>query len=664
MPLAVAALLLAPVAALMASGDADAATTRALAITAATAKPTVPYKTFDGNAPKVFDINGDGDKEIIAQNDNQWVYVFDPRTGGLLAELRTTLPAGWGARTMNAPEAAVLNGDGKVRLVVANSAATITSFVYDKASSTSSKLAFHKEWERRLADCHPNPGMDSKPVLADLDRDGRLEILAQTEELGVFALRDSGQVLWKKCIGGGNAEPAVGDLDQDSWPDVVFGSDAGIVTAANGRTGATMWTFNILAKYSLGSASIPVGAAIGQLDGVGGPDVVVGARDSHDTTDWTKDHALLLALSSSGALLWGVQDPAGAPLTYTHPVIVDAAKDGRPEVYWADWNTRGHNPGNWETTGPAHFYRYDNTGKLVWKQTLSTFWNNKDVPLADVDADGVQEMLANGPDGTGHDGIWYLDSRTGAKETFVDLHPYRLNRAPIVTDLYGNGRMYWVAQVAPSTSGGAHGILVYDTGSPYSSAWPHLPYPPRGTGTASPSPTSTSAPTGSFAASFSVPSNVNEWWVEVKVTSTHAVGKVEAQVNGGTWTALAKQSWGNWAKSFNVPKGSTVVFKATSTAGATATSAAYTWLGPAPAFSATFTPHAVGNDWWVEVAVGSGQTVAKVEVRVDAGSWVALGKQSWGHWAKSVHAPDGSKVVFRATSGAGAVATSATYTWK
>lgn len=690
LPAVVTALLLAPAAALMAAEGADAATSRTLAITSATAHPTVPFGAFDGQAPKVFDVDGDGDQEIIAQNDNQWVYVFDARTGGLLAEMKTTFPAGWGARSMNAPEVAIVSGDGKVHVIVANSAATITSYTYDKAGSTSSKYKFNKDWERRLTDCFSNPGMDSKPVLADLDKDGRLDIIAATEELGVFALRDNGALLWKKCIGGGNAEPSVGDLNQDSWPDVVFGSDGGIVTAMNGRTGGTLWSFDARSRYNLGTGSMPVGAAIGQLDGAGGPDVVVGARDSHDSTNWANDHALLLALSSTGSLLWGKQDAMAAPLTYTHPIITDAAHDGQAEVYWADWNTIGHKPpaneaDSWKSTGPAHFYRYDKAGNLVWRQTLGTWWNNKDTPLADVDADGVQEMLANGPGSNGHDGVWYLDTRNGAKEAWIDLYPYKLNRAPVVADLYGNGRMQWVAEVAPLWSGtGAHGIVIYDTGSPYSSAWPHMPYPPRGTGTGTvtssptPSPTTSSGP---LSASFSVPSGVNEWWVEVHVTANQALSKVEAQVNGGAWTALQLQSWGNWAKSFYVAKGSHVVFRATSASGATATSGTYTWLAAAATstttttsagttttttattFKATFTPKSAGNDWWVEVAVTANQPLAKVEARVDYGSWVTLDKTSWGTWAKSIYAPHNSKVSFRATSTSGSTVTSGAWQW-
>jgi hypothetical protein len=684
-----AALVLVPALLVLSSDEADAATTRALAITSATARPTVPYGAFDGQHPKVFDIDGDGDLEIIAQNDNQWVYVFDSRTGGLLTEMKTVFPSGWGARSMNAPEVVVLSGDGKVHLVVANSAATVTSYTYDTLGSTSLRFAFKKDWERRLTTCHTNPGMDSKPVLADLDKDGRLEILAATEESGIYALRADGSVMWSKCIGGGNGEPTVGDLNQDSWPDVVFGSDGGIVTAMNGRTGATMWGFNLHSRFNLASGSMPVGVAIGQLDGLSGPDVVVGARDSHDAVDFENNHAVLVALSSGGSLLWGRQDTvAGNPLTYTHPIIVDAAKDGQPEVYWADWNTIGHKPGNWETTGPANFYRYDKAGTMVWRTSLATFWNNKDVPLADVDGDGVQEMLANGPGSNGHDGIWYLDTRTGAKESWVDLYPYKLNRAPILADLYGDGRMQWVAQVASFAAGGAHGLLIYDTGSPYSSAWPHLPYPPRGTGTGTgtttttgtgSSTTTTTGGTGTFDATFTGVRG-NEWWVQAQVAGNgHTVASVDVRLNGGAWQPVAKQSWG-WGASYHIAQGTIVQLRATSAGGATDLSSCHRWIPAANTdaavvtcggtttttggtFSATFAPKAVGNDWWVEVDVSANQPIATVEAKVNSGAYTALAKQSWGSWAKSMNVPNGSQVTFRATSTGGATATSQPVAW-
>ncbi|HEX9815712.1 MAG TPA: hypothetical protein VGB18_01920, partial [Candidatus Thermoplasmatota archaeon] len=394
---------------------------------------------------------------------------------------------------------------------------------------------------------------------------------------------------------------------------------------------------------------------------VGGPDIVVGVRDSHDANVYTNNHALLLALNSEGKKLWGTRDVNdGNPLTYTHPMIVDTDKNGYAEVYWGDWNTMGHKP-PWDPEdafkrlGPANFYRFNQNGYKVWETSLDTYWSNKDLALADVDDDGVQEVLANGP-ATGGDAIWYLNSKTGAKEDFVSLHPWQAQRGPVVADLWNTGTMQWVIQVggaAGTTAGPA--ILVYNANVPYDSAWPHVPYT---TMSGAPPP-----PTGTFSASFKLSPNVSEWWVEVGVTGNQAVSGVTASVNGGAPVALTKQSWGAWAKSFFVARGSSVVFKATASTGEVATSQTFTWLGAAPTFTATFSPKAVGNDWWIEVAVSSASTITKVEASINGGAYQTLDKKSWGNWAKSINAPDGSSVKFRATNSAGATATSSTYTW-
>jgi len=473
-PCLAAATLLLP-ALLAAAMPAEAATTRVLTITNSSAHPAHAFKAFDGDPPKLFDFNHDGRMEIVVQNDNRYVYVFDSKTGALRGELTTTYPSGWGARSINGPEVNILVRGGVPFLVLANSAAFLTVFKYGGVASTG-KFLFTKVWERRLSDCHSNPGMDAKPVLADLDKDGDFEILAQTEEVGVFALRYDGSTYWKRCIGGGNAEPGVGDLNADGWPDVVWTSDTGVVTASDGRTGNTRWTFWAGAStYGLGSASFPVGPAVTQLDGRGGADVVVGARDSSDCTHYANNHATLFALSGTGALLWRRQPPNATPLTYTHAIVWDVDNNGQKDVLWADWNTQGHVCGNWEVVGQSHVYRIDAAGNLRWTITMGAWWNNKDLALADVDADGVQEVLANGPSG-GNDGIWYLNSRTGAKEAFVSASPWKLTRGPVVANLWGEGTMQWVVPVQ-SLDDTQGAVLVYNTGVAYNAAWPHLPYP-------------------------------------------------------------------------------------------------------------------------------------------------------------------------------------------
>jgi hypothetical protein len=180
------------------------------------------------------------------------------------------------------------------------------------------------------------------------------------------------------------------------------------------------------------------------------------------------------------------------------------------------------------------------------------------------------------------------------------------------------------------------------------------------------STTTASSSTSGFTAQFSPASGCNEWWMDVRVTASSTPAKVEAKVDGGAWTALAKSSYGTWAKSLHAPRGSQVGFRAYDSGGRVAYSPTMSWLassGSGTAFPATFTAKAVGNDWWVEAAVSSSSAIAKVEVRRDGGAWSLLPRTSWGTYADDLHAPNGTQVVFRATNTAGATATSPTYTW-
>jgi hypothetical protein len=178
-------------------------------------------------------------------------------------------------------------------------------------------------------------------------------------------------------------------------------------------------------------------------------------------------------------------------------------------------------------------------------------------------------------------------------------------------------------------------------------------------------------PSSSFTATFAVASGSNEWWEEVKVTASATPAKVELSANGGAWQPLTLKSWGNWAASVHVVKGTPIVFRATDNAGHTASSPSQPWLGtattttppPAPTFTASFSPKSVGNDWWVETGVTSSQAIAKVEARLDGGAWTALPKDSWGTYADSLHAPNGTQVQFRATATSGATSLSPTVAW-
>lgn len=70
-----------------------------------------------------------------------------------------------------------------------------------------------------------------------------------------------------------------------------------------------------------------------------------------------------------------------------------------------------------------------------------------------------------------------------------------------------------------------------------------------------------------------------------------------------------------------------------------------------------------GNEWWVQVHVDTSRSLEGVDARVGEGPWEPLALKSWGAWAASRHAPEGSIVQFRARSAAATTHLSDCYRW-
>lgn len=157
----------------------------------------------------------------------------------------------------------------------------------------------------------------------------------------------------------------------------------------------------------------------------------------------------------------------------------------------------------------------------------------------------------------------------------------------------------------------------------------------------------------------------NDWWVQVFVDANEALSGVEARVGcTGEWRPLTLRSWGGWASSFFIPRGSTVDLRALGASGAETLSGAYVWPEATPtapcradAPAAPF-ENVRGNQWWIETDIVTDRTVTQVEVRINGGDWLALQKTDWGSWARSQRTSDPARVEFRATMDDGTHVTS------
>lgn len=425
---------------------------------------------------ETYDLDGDGRQEIIAHSSDTNVYVFDSGSGKALAKLRMPYPTSWHVQQVsNGPAVGVLEPGQAPTIVVANHAAYVTAWRLVPEESGSSGFTFEKAWEHRMSECRKSPSMDASAVLSDVDDDGALEILIQTEEVGLFVLESDGTTKWSQCWAGGHSAPVAADLEGDGDMEAVFASDSGFISVFDAATGAPQWTFDSRdPRYGIHPASVTVTPTVADLDGEYPLEIVYTARHApeDDPEKYGEFNMGIFAIRQNlttwkSELVWLRQPEWANPMAYSRLIVRDVDQDGRADIFGVDWNTIGHRPGAWEHLGPANAFRLDADGQDVWVREVDSWWSNKDVALGDPDGDGGLELLVNGPKG-GVDGLWRLSADTGSAEGMIGAEGWKMLGSPVLADLRGDGQMQLAYAVTPDDGDDeVGGIAVIDLDVPY-----------------------------------------------------------------------------------------------------------------------------------------------------------------------------------------------------
>lgn len=250
----------------------------------------------------------------------------------------------------------------------------------------------------------------SYPVLADLDADGQVEIIAGRAIFTSDGLL-AGVGAWGQ--GGSYAIPVVADLDMDGIQEVVVGN------AAYHKDGSALWTNEQPDGWT----------AVGDFD-MDGMGEVVSVKDG---SAWLFDQ--------DGTLLWGpvvVPGGGGGP-----PTVADFDGDGAPEVGVA---------------GYEGYVVYDTDGTELWMQVTTDYSSARTgSSVFDFEGDGAWEVVY------GDELIlWVFDGATGAPLLADDRHSsWTLFEYPVIVDVDADGEAEIVLANNDSINPGWQGISVF-----------------------------------------------------------------------------------------------------------------------------------------------------------------------------------------------------------
>ena len=363
----------------------------------------------------------------------------------------------------------------RVFLVLSVLVSVLVGFAASSSVQAARSVPYELAWEFEL----PGLNLSSSPVIADIDSDGRNEIVFGHRDGKLRAYESDGSLKWEASAVPGpsqelcwpqstpsaiDSSPAVADIDNDGVFEVVVGVGSasleargqnGSVIAFDGRTGAIEWSFNQsrdtgniwdgqtpeLDGWCEATYATP---AIGDVDGDGAVEIVFGSYDFH-----------IWAIDGHGNPLAGF--PINSDDTvWSSPALFDSDDDGDVEIFIGGDST----PGGYVDHLGGIFRAIDyQDGKPVtmWTRRANDVFHSSPA-IGDINGDGRFEAVTGtgdnwhivcsqraselcGPnDGSDHSKVWafHLDDGTNVPGWPVSAAD-TVWSSPSLGDLDGDG---------------------------------------------------------------------------------------------------------------------------------------------------------------------------------------------------------------------------------